>query len=96
MEVKMFNPLNRHLLVEEIEEALEKEESLVLVPDDYSIKKSPHGTYKILKLAPDCEKLREEHINCNIVVDESMVQEITVGDQRYYLVLENYVYGTFT
>jgi len=92
----MFSPLNRHLLVEEVEqEAPEKEESLVLVPDDYSIKKSPHGTYKILKLAPDCEKIKEGHINYNIVVDESMVQEISLGAQTYYLILENYVYGTF-
>jgi hypothetical protein len=92
----MFNPLNRHLLVEQIKrEAPEKEESLVLVPDSYSIKKSPYGTYTILKLAPDCEKLKKEHINCSVVVDESMVQEITIDDQRYYLVLENYIYGTF-
>jgi hypothetical protein len=92
----MFSPLNRHLLLEEVEEIpVEKEESLVLVPDDYSIKKSPHDIYKILKLAPDCEKLKEEHVNCKIVVDESMVQKITIGEERYYLVLENYVYGTF-
>ena len=90
----MFSPLNRHLLIEEITtEPTPKEESLVLVPDDYSIKKSPYGTYKILKLAPDCEKLKKEYINCDIIVDESMVQEITIGDQEYYLVLENYVYG---
>jgi hypothetical protein len=92
----MFKPLNRHLLIKQIEEEItEKEESLVLVPDDYSIKKSPYGTYKVLNFAPDCEKFGEKYINCNIVVDESMVQEITIGDQRYYLVLENYVYGTF-
>ena len=93
----MFNPLNRHLLVNRVEEVPEeKEESLVLVPDDYSVRKSPYGLYAILKIAPDCEKFRKEHLDSKIVVDESMVQEIPIGDQRYYLVLENYVYGTFT
>jgi hypothetical protein len=30
-----------------------------------------------------------------VVVEESMVQEITIGEERYYLVLENYIYGMF-
>jgi len=90
----MFSPLNRHLLVRQVEEEpVQEEESLVLVPDDYAIKKSPHGLYEILRVAPDCEKIGEAHINCHVVVDESMVQKITIGDQRYYLVLENYIYG---
>ena len=92
----MFSPLNRHLLVSKAEDESileEEKESLVLVPDDYSIKKSPYGLYKVLKLAPDCEKFGEKYLNCNVVVDESMVQEIPIGDQRYYLVLENYIYG---
>ena len=90
----MFNPLNRHLLVEQAEEeTTEKEESLVLVPDDYSIKKSPYGVYKILKFAPDCEKISESYINQQVIVEESMVQEITIRNRQYYLVLENYIYG---
>ena len=90
----MFSPLNRHLLVRQVEEdSTQEEESLVLVPDDYTIKKSPYGLYEILKVAPDCEKIGKAYINCNVVVDESMVQEVTIGDQRYYLVLENYIYG---
>jgi len=95
LEVKMFSPLNRHLLVEEITRETSTEESLVLVPDDYSVKKSRHGLYKIVKTSPDCEKFGEGHTNCNVVVEESMVQEITIGEERYYLVLENYIYGMF-
>ena len=91
----MFSPLNRHLLVEEITRETSTEESLVLVPDDYSVKKTPYGLYKIVNASPDCEKFGEQHINCNVVVEESMVQEVTIGEERYYLVLENYIYGTF-
>ena len=92
----MFNPLNRHLLVEPAEEEpIEKEESLVLVPDDYSIKKSPHGIYKVLKSAPDCEKINESYTGRQVVVEESMVQGITIRNRQYYLVLENYIYGVF-
>ena len=92
----MFNPLNRHLLIEEIEEeSAEKEESLVLVPDDYSVKKSPYGLYKVVRVAPDCEKFGEKYVGHNIVIDESMVQEVTICKQTYYLILENYVYGVY-
>jgi hypothetical protein len=92
----MFSPLNRHLLIEEVEEEpIEKEESLVLVPEDYSIKKSPYGLYKVLKIASDCEKFGEKYINYNIIIDESMVQKITISNQTYYLILENYIYGIY-
>ncbi len=91
----MFSPLNRHLLVEKLTIESPAEESLVLVPDDYSVKKTPHGLYTIVRASPDCEKFGEAHINCKVVVEESMVQEITIGEERYYLVLENYIYGTF-
>ena len=94
MNEKMFNPLNRHILIEKIEEQKStKEESLVLVPDDYKIKNSLYGLYKVLNFAPDCEKIEEHHVNCNIVVNETMVEEMTIGDETYYLILENYVYG---
>jgi len=91
----MFSPINRHLLLEEVTTETPAEESLVLVPDDYSVKKSPHGLYKVIKVSPDCEKFGEQYTNCKVVVEESMVQEIAIGDHHYYLVLENYVYGIF-
>ena len=91
----MFSPLNRHLLLEEVTTETSSEESLVLVPDDYSVKKSPYGLYKVIKVSPDCEKLGEQYINCKVIAEESMVQEVTIGEERYYLVLENYIYGTF-
>ena len=95
---RMFKPLNRHLLVEkvELEAEKEKEDSLVLVPDDYKlIKKSAHGLYKVIAEAEDCEKVS----NCEgreIVVDESMVQKIALNNKTYYLILENYIYGVYT
>ena len=89
----MFKPVNRYLLIEKVEAKPEKEESLVLVPDEYKLaKKSLHGVYNVIDAADDCEKV----LDCNnkdVVVDETMVQEIVLNDVTYYLVLENYVYG---
>ena len=50
-----FKPMNRYILLlpEEIEEE-EKERSTILVPDDYKVKTSPYGLYKVLAIATDC------------------------------------------
>jgi len=92
----MFKPVNRYLLVEEVKEVREKTkegESFVLVPDDYKIaKKSLYGVYNVLEAAEDCEKVLDCK-NKQVVVDETMVQEIVLNSETYYLVLENYVYG---
>ena len=92
----MINPLNRHLVLEEIELKEEKQEdSLVLVPDDYKLQKqSLYGVYKVIAKAPDCERVGESLVGCRVVVDESMVQKIPLGEEKYYLILENYVYGS--
>ena len=92
----MLNPLNRHLLLEKVEIEAPQEDSLVLVPDDYKLKsQSAHGIYKLLATAADCEKINKNFVNCKGVVDESMVQKISLGKENYYLVLENYVYGSY-
>jgi hypothetical protein len=89
----MFKPLNRHLLIEKVEkDSTPEEKSLVLLPDDYEVK-SQFGLYQVVGHAPDCEKIDESFMGCGIVVEESMVKEITVHKQRYYLILENYIYG---
>jgi hypothetical protein len=90
-----FEPYNRHLLLAAVQEEKEEEESTILVPDDYVIKKSPHGLYKIKKVAEDCERFDEDDVNKFAVVNDGMVEEIKVRDRTYYLLLENYVYGLF-
>ena len=90
----MFEPLNRHLLVEKIEEKIEAKDSIVLVPDDYKLK-SQFESYKVICCAPDCEKVDESYISRNVVVEESMVQKISLKGETYYLILENYIYGIY-
>lgn len=91
-----LQPMNRHLLVEKIEENIkeEEEDSLVLVPDDYKID-NQYGLYKILKCAKDCEKFNEDFISRRVIVENSMVQNIPLWGKTYYLILENYVYGIY-
>jgi len=86
----MFEPYNRHLLLEKVEEQVEEKQSTILVPDDYKVKTSPYGWYNVLSAADDCS---HDLKGRTILVNESMVEEISINKKKYYLVLENYIYG---
>ena len=88
-----FKPLNRHALLHPIEKIEKENESTILVPDDYVKIKNPYEIYVVADVAHDCEKLRIGHIGDEVAVNNSMVEEIKVHGETYYLLLENYVYG---
>ena len=93
MEAKMsFKPLNRHILLHPVEKE-EENKSTILVPDEYVKVKSPYETYSVVDVARDCEKITNGDIGHQIVVNNSMMEELKVHGETYYLLLENYVYG---
>lgn len=89
-----FKPLNRHVLLFPVEN-VEEEKSTILVPDDYIKIRSSHETYTVMAIARDCEKMSDSDIDCQVVVNNSLVEELKVRGETYYLLLENYVYGVF-
>ena len=87
-----LNPCNRHLLVQIIEEGGE-DESSILLPDDYSVK--PSHTKVILKAkAEDCNLNAAP--GSKLLINNTMLEEISVDGNTYCLVLENYVLGYFS
>lgn len=87
-----LNPRNRHILVQPIvEEKKEENKPNILLPDDYQEKPKPYLIAKVIEAAPSCKVLLRK--GDKVLVERSMVQKIDVGDQEFYLVLENYVYG---
>ena len=89
-----LDPRNRHLLVEPLPEKEEKKkETGVLLPDSYKPQQSAYVMAKIIELAPDCS------VDCKsrdtIVIERSMLNEVSFNDQTFYLVLENYIMGVF-
>jgi hypothetical protein len=89
----MFEPRNRYLLI--IAEALdkEKEESSILLPEDYKPDESMHTLVTVLAYAPDCNIDRSP--SHRAVVSKNMIEEVEVGGEKYKLILENYVLGFF-
>lgn len=85
----MLCPLNKHLVVELIEEA--KTESGVLVPDGTVLNESPYRLVKIVGVHENSELKK----NMQIVVPTHMVEEVCFFGKTHYLVLENHVIGFY-
>jgi len=87
-----FEPHNKHLWIEPVDEKEEDKESpLFVMPDEYKPPKSPYVIGEIIEMAKDCT------ISLNpgdtIIVERSTVQDIKAGSETIYVVKENYVYG---
>ena len=85
----MLYPLNKHLVVEPINE--ERKTSGVLVPDDVKIDTS---SYKLVRLVHAHAESRL-YPNARLVVPTHMIEEVEFLGNTYHLVLENYVVGFF-
>ncbi len=94
-----FKPVNRHLLLRQVTTPKEKEQSTILVPDDYNVKVSPYGVYEVVATADDCTKVAltagDLNAKTKVLVNNTMVEEISVDENNLLLILENHVYGVF-
>ena len=85
----MFKPVNRYILVEEKKEELR--ESLIVLPEDYRPTEERYATVEVKEVAEDVRfKLLP---SSKIVIDKSMMEEITIGATNYSGILDNYVVG---
>tara|TARA_X000000950_G_C13719398_1_gene579572 strand:- start:598 stop:921 length:324 start_codon:yes stop_codon:yes gene_type:complete len=97
--IEMLKPVNRHLLI--VPHAQKNETNTgVLLPDDYNPDENQYVEASVIDIADDCDKqfkhLRYNNIDNNrIVVDRSMIQEVTLKDKTHYMILENYVVGVY-
>ena len=83
-----IKPLNRHLVVEKVEEKREKKDlSGFVVPEEFR-SKDDYSVVKVLDIAED-SKLKASWVGRKVIVEASMMFEVAGST----LVLENYVYG---
>ena len=83
---------NRHVWIELLEEEEKKEDKGFLLPEGYEKPKSQYALGKVLGYADDCKI--DIFINETIFFQRSMLQEMEIKDQKIYLVLENYIFGS--
>ena len=94
-----IKPVNRHLLIVPYFKE-QKTSNGVLLPEDYKPEENRYVTATVMDAAKDCsmdlkkvvKKEYKKHFN-EVVVERSMIDEISIRDKKYYLVLENYVVG---
>ena len=89
--MKYFEPHNRYLWIDVVEEQKEEKDSAVLLPEGYKQKESEFAIVKLKDAAPDCNRrwARGE----KLIVERHMIREIKLGDKFFYTILENYVLG---
>jgi len=87
----MFNPVNRHILIDISAPPKPSAESLIVLPEDYMPEIARHAQVSVLQVAPD---LRIDVIKGDkLIVDRSMIEEISIGNTIYNVILDNYVLG---
>ena len=90
-----FEPNNRHILVNPIEEEQEETNSMIMLPDDYKKQESPYLACSVLAIASDSKLVDSIRQYDTIVIERRMLQKIAMNGTEIYLVLDNYVMGRF-
>ena len=86
----MIYPLNRYLTVKPIEQRREEGASPVLLPEIY-FENSPSAYMLVEVLEQHAEsKLRP---GMRLIAPRSSVEAVDLGDETYYLLLENHAMG---
>jgi co-chaperonin GroES (HSP10) len=89
----MFKPVNRHITVS-IEENVEPATtSGILLPEDFKPTEERFVVANVINWAEDVRFKDDLSPNTQVVIDKSMVEEITVQNQRLTVILDNYVVG---
>ncbi len=85
-----FEPMNRHLLIEPIEDS-EEEQNVIVLPNEYKPQQSPYLHAQVLAKAKNVDIPVE--VGDIIVCERRMLHEVKTNDTTHYLMLQNYVFG---
>ena len=86
----MFNPVNRYILIKMPPKPADTN-SVVLLPEDYKPEEQRYSEVTVIKAADDVRFNLFQ--NNKIIIDRSMVEQITIGSTNYDVILDNYVIG---
>ena len=87
----MFKPVNRYILIEISHSQGAEGSSLIVLPEDYKPEEERFAEVKALAAAPDVRF--NVVLPSKLVVDRSMIEEISIQGTIYNVILDNYVVG---
>jgi co-chaperonin GroES (HSP10) len=87
----MFRPVNRFILVDIEKKREDKTQSLVMLPEDYKPREEKFAKVTAVSAAEDVRFA----INSGdkLIIDQGMMEQISIGDTIYNVILDNYVVG---
>ena len=91
-----FEPKNRHLLVRPIEDGSSKRDVgniEIYIPEGYEKPKSPYLVCRVLDVAPECSLIGVV-VGDEVIIERRMLNKLEIRGETFYLVLENYIYGS--
>ena len=95
-EVEMFKPVNRYIHIS-LPKPKSKPESSLVLPDDYKPAEERHVTAKVVAFASDVrfkdQLVMHGGVGTSVIIDKSMIEEITINNSKINVVLDNYVVG---
>ena len=92
-----FVPINRHLLVEPLPEE-EEQEAKILLPENYKPKQQ-FAVVKLLRASAEANSGKNSYHwepGKRLVINAAMLEKISVEEQAFHVILENYVIGVLS
>tara|TARA_A100001391_G_scaffold125861_1_gene86046 strand:- start:235 stop:522 length:288 start_codon:yes stop_codon:yes gene_type:complete len=92
----MFKPVNRYIQIE-LPKPKPKTTSTLVLPDDYKPTEERHIRAEVIAYASDV-RFKDQLVMCggkgtHVIVDKSMIEEITTNNSKINVILDNYVVG---
>ena len=88
----MFKPVNRYLQIN-LPEVVAQTTSGIVLPEDFKPTEERYGTAEVISYASDVRFKDQLLNNAYVIVDKTMVEEITINNSKINVVLDNYVVG---
>ena len=86
----IFKPVNRYILID-LERREENKEQLIVLPESYKKPEEKHTIAHSLSWADDVRF--DLNYMDELIIDRKMVEEITVGQETFHVILDNYILG---
>ena len=88
----MFKPVNRYIQVR-LPEARAQTATGIVLPDDFKPTEERYGTAEVVSYASDVRFKDQIACGASVIVDKSMIEEITINNKKINVVLDNYIVG---
>ena len=86
-------PVNRYIHIEIPQVDLPQRESGIVLPQDYAPTKERHAVATVKACAEDVRFREGCPPGTQIIIDQGMVEEIIVNNEKITVILDNYVIG---